>query len=165
MTYGRPWRREVVVMAAAAENSGPAPDLYRLLGVSRGASGGEIMQAWRRQALAEHPDRRPRDAAAPARFRALAECGVSGHRNDPEPQSLSASVQRAIPEAASTEAFAWTFTVITVSMSVGSACGGMIIQAAGTRAAFLAAGGCGLAGAASGALRLPGRHPQPGLKP
>jgi hypothetical protein len=67
-----PGGREVVVMAAA-ENSGPLPDLYRLLGVSRGASGAEIAQAWRRKALAEHPDRRPRDTTAPARFRALAE--------------------------------------------------------------------------------------------
>ncbi len=63
--------------------------------------------------------------------------------------SLSASVQRAVPAASSTEAFAWTFTVITAGIAAGSACGGMIIQAAGTRAALLAAGGCGLAGAAS----------------
>ena len=72
MTYGRAWRKEVMVMAAAG-NSGPVPDLYQVLGVSREASGGEITQAWRRRALTEHPDRRPRDANAPARFRALAE--------------------------------------------------------------------------------------------
>ena len=71
MGYGRAWRKEVMVMAA--DHGGLVPDLYRLLGVSREASGGEIAQAWRRRALAEHPDRRPRDAAAPARFRALAE--------------------------------------------------------------------------------------------
>jgi curved DNA-binding protein CbpA len=58
---------------AAADNSGPVPDLYQVLGVSRGASGGEITRAWRRRALEEHPDRKPRDAAAPARFGALAE--------------------------------------------------------------------------------------------
>lgn len=68
--------------------------------------------------------------------------------------SLSASVQRAVPTAGSTEAFAWTFTVITVGMSAGSAGGGMIIQAAGANAAFLAAGAAGLAGAAFGVLRL-----------
>jgi predicted MFS family arabinose efflux permease len=68
--------------------------------------------------------------------------------------SLSSSVPRAVPAAGSTEAFAWTVTVITVGMSAGSACGGMIIQAASARAAFLAAGGSGLAGAAFGALRL-----------
>jgi len=57
----------------AVESGGPVPDLYRVLGVSRGASGEEITRAWRRRALAEHPDRKPRDAAAPARFGALAE--------------------------------------------------------------------------------------------
>jgi curved DNA-binding protein CbpA len=61
------------MVMAAAGNSGPVPDLYQVLGVSRGASGGEITRAWRRRALAEHPDRKPRDAAAPARFGALAE--------------------------------------------------------------------------------------------
>ena len=58
---------------AAADDSGPIPDLYQVLGVSRGASSGEITRAWRRRALAEHPDRKPRDAAAPARFGVLAE--------------------------------------------------------------------------------------------
>ena len=62
-----------MVMAAAEQEGGPVPDLYQLLGVPRGASGGEITRAWRRRAAAEHPDRRPRDAAAPARFRALTE--------------------------------------------------------------------------------------------
>jgi curved DNA-binding protein CbpA len=61
-----------MVMAAAGEE-GRVPDLYQLLGVPRGTSSGEITQAWRRRALAQHPDRQPRDAAAPARFRALAE--------------------------------------------------------------------------------------------
>ena len=56
---------------AAADDGGP--DLYQLLGVSREASQEEIAQAWRRQARAEHPDARPADAAAPGRFRALAE--------------------------------------------------------------------------------------------
>jgi predicted MFS family arabinose efflux permease len=68
--------------------------------------------------------------------------------------SLSASVQRAIPAASSTEAFAWTFAVITVAMAAGSAFGGVFIQDAGAQAAFLAAGGVGLVGAAFGALRL-----------
>jgi curved DNA-binding protein CbpA len=48
---------------AAADDGGP--DLYQLLE--------ELAQAWRRQARAEHPDARPADAAAPGRFRALAE--------------------------------------------------------------------------------------------
>ena len=68
-----PGRREVMVMAAAGQGGDRVPGLYELLGVDRGASGGEITRAWRRRAAAEHPDRRPRDAAAPARFRALAE--------------------------------------------------------------------------------------------
>jgi len=56
---------------AAADHGEPASDLYQLLGVARDATGEEIAQAWRRRARAEHPDVRPRDAAAPARFRAL----------------------------------------------------------------------------------------------
>ena len=56
---------------AEADHGGA--DLYQLLGVSREASQEEIAQAWRRQARAEHPDARPADAAAPGRFRALAE--------------------------------------------------------------------------------------------
>jgi curved DNA-binding protein CbpA len=62
-----------MVMAAAEQDGTPDPDLYQLLGVPRGASDGEITRAWRRRAAAEHPDRRPRDAAAPARFRAVTE--------------------------------------------------------------------------------------------
>jgi curved DNA-binding protein CbpA len=58
---------------AAAADGGPVPDLYELLGVPREASREEIAQAWRRRARAEHPDARPADAAAPGRFRVLAE--------------------------------------------------------------------------------------------
>jgi curved DNA-binding protein CbpA len=57
----------------AAGHGGPDPDLYQLLGVPREASRGEIAQAWRRRARVEHPDARPRDAAAPGRFRVLAQ--------------------------------------------------------------------------------------------
>jgi DnaJ domain len=60
-------------MMATADHGGPVPDLYQLLGVPQEASREEIMQAWRRRARAEHPDARPADAAAPGRFRALAE--------------------------------------------------------------------------------------------
>jgi curved DNA-binding protein CbpA len=62
-----------VTVMAAGDHGGPVPDLYQLLGVPRGASREEIAQAWRRRARAEHPDSRPADAAAPGRFRALAE--------------------------------------------------------------------------------------------
>jgi curved DNA-binding protein CbpA len=58
---------------AAADPGGPGPDLYQLLGVPRDASREEIALAWRRRARDEHPDARPADAAAPGRFRALAE--------------------------------------------------------------------------------------------
>jgi hypothetical protein len=40
----------------------PPPDLYQVLGVGPAATGQEITRAWR--ARAEHPDARPRDAAA-----------------------------------------------------------------------------------------------------
>jgi curved DNA-binding protein CbpA len=55
-----------------ADPGGPGPDLYQLLGVTHSARREDIVQAWRRRARAEHPDSRPGDAAAPARFRALA---------------------------------------------------------------------------------------------
>jgi len=58
---------------AAAGYGGPDTDLYQLLVVPREASREEIAQAWRRRARAEHPDSRPRDAAAPGRFRVLAQ--------------------------------------------------------------------------------------------
>src|SRR3984957_3386321 len=58
---------------AAAEQSGPDPDLYQLLGVSRQASREEIAPAWRRKTRTAHPDARPADAAAPGRLCDLAE--------------------------------------------------------------------------------------------
>ena len=66
---------EEVTVMAAADQSGPGPDHYRLLGVARSASREEIARAWRRRASAEHPDRRPGQAGGEAagRFRALAE--------------------------------------------------------------------------------------------
>jgi curved DNA-binding protein CbpA len=57
----------------ATDPGGPGPDLYQLLGVTRSAPREDIAQAWRFRARAEHPDSRPGDAAASARFRALAE--------------------------------------------------------------------------------------------
>ena len=62
-----------MTVMAGGDHGGPVPDLYQLLGVPRGASREEIAQAWRRRARAAHPDSRPADAAAPGRFRALAE--------------------------------------------------------------------------------------------
>lgn len=57
----------------AADHGRSAPDLYQLLGVPREASHREIALAWRSRARTEHPDARPSDAEAPARFRALAQ--------------------------------------------------------------------------------------------
>jgi curved DNA-binding protein CbpA len=58
---------------ATAGHSGRGPGLYQVLGVARDASAGQVAAAWRRRARAEHPDARPADAGAAARFRALAE--------------------------------------------------------------------------------------------
>src|ERR1700748_1689146 len=62
--------KKVAVMGTTSPGAGP--DLYQLLGVPRSALREDIAQAWRRRARAEHPDSRPGDAAAAARFRALA---------------------------------------------------------------------------------------------
>lgn len=48
-------------------------DLYRVLGVPPDASPAEIVRAYRRGARASHPDSRPDDPDALARFRALTE--------------------------------------------------------------------------------------------
>ena len=46
---------------------------YDVLGVQRGASNAEIKKAYRKLALANHPDRNPDDAAAEARFKEISE--------------------------------------------------------------------------------------------
>src|SRR5262249_34530937 len=69
--------------------------------------------------------------------------------------SLSASVQRAVPAGTSTEAFTWTFAVITMGTAGGNALGGVTTQGARPQTAFLAAGALPLTGAAVGALYRP----------
>jgi curved DNA-binding protein CbpA len=49
----------------------PGPDPYHVLGVTPGASPEDITRAYRRAAHAAHPDTRPADPDAAARFRAL----------------------------------------------------------------------------------------------
>jgi curved DNA-binding protein CbpA len=49
----------------------PTVDLYAVLGVAPHASGDEIVRAYRRLARAAHPDARPGDPGAAARFRRL----------------------------------------------------------------------------------------------
>jgi curved DNA-binding protein CbpA len=61
------------MVMAAGDHAGGGRDHYQLLGVPRDASRQEIAQAWRRRARDEHPDARPCDAGAAARFRDLAE--------------------------------------------------------------------------------------------
>lgn len=46
-------------------------DLYAVLGVEPQASAGDIVRAYRRLALTSHPDARPKDPGASARFRAF----------------------------------------------------------------------------------------------
>jgi curved DNA-binding protein CbpA len=79
-----------------------APDLYQLLGISRAASQADIGRAYRQQARAVHPDSRPREADAPARFLALAEAyqvlSDPGRRADYDralPRRAAADRQRA----------------------------------------------------------------------
>lgn len=56
-----------------SQSAGPVPGHYQLLGIPRSASRADIAHAYRRQALAMHPDSRPQDTAATARFSALAD--------------------------------------------------------------------------------------------
>ena len=53
------------------EDPGPPGSLYGVLGVPPEASRQTIVHAYRQQARASHPDARPGDPAAPARFRML----------------------------------------------------------------------------------------------
>ena len=54
-----------------AAPQGPSGDPYQVLGVGTGASQQDIGRAYRRAVQHAHPDTRPRDPAAAARFQAL----------------------------------------------------------------------------------------------
>jgi curved DNA-binding protein CbpA len=54
-----------------ARSAQPGGDPYQVLGVTAGASRQDIARAYRRAAQAAHPDARPADPGAAARFRAL----------------------------------------------------------------------------------------------
>jgi molecular chaperone DnaJ len=71
-------------------------DHYAVLGVSPGATSEEIKSAYRRLALATHPDRHPDDPDAEARFRAIS--GAYAVLSDPG-QRARYDTQRLLPEA------------------------------------------------------------------
>ena len=48
-------------------------DFYDILGVSKGASSGEIKKAYRKKAIEFHPDKNPGDKAAEINFKKAAE--------------------------------------------------------------------------------------------
>jgi hypothetical protein len=94
-----------------AEHGGSQPDLYEMLGVAPEATREEVVQAWRRRARDEHPDSRPDDTTAPARFRALAEAyrvladpasrtaydRAAGHRRHPRAEEPDGTIGRTPP--------------------------------------------------------------------
>jgi len=85
----------------AGERGSPVPDPYELLGVERGAGQQEIARAWRRQALAAHPDTRAaqdRGDETAGRFRALA--GAYHLLSDPGRRAAYDRALAAGPEAA-----------------------------------------------------------------
>ncbi len=71
-------------------------DHYAVLGVSHSASQDEIKSAYRRLALATHPDRHPDDPDAEARFRAIS--SAYAVLSDPA-QRARYDTQRLLPEA------------------------------------------------------------------
>lgn len=79
----------------------------------------------------------------------------------------SPRIPRGRPGAArdGAEAFTWTFAVITIGQSAGSAAGGVIVQGTGTGAAFLAASAASVAGAALGLACIRYRQDTLGFAP
>src|SRR4029079_8034605 len=61
-------------------------DYYEILGVTREVSGGELKSAYRKLALAFHPDRNPGDDAASEKFKEASEAYAV--LSDPEKRAL-----------------------------------------------------------------------------
>ncbi|KAL2650411.1 hypothetical protein R1flu_018539 [Riccia fluitans] len=68
------------------DNSGDANDLYKVLGVERTASQGEIRKAYHKLALQLHPDKNPDDEAAKEKFQSLQ--SVIAILGDPEKRKV-----------------------------------------------------------------------------
>jgi predicted MFS family arabinose efflux permease len=76
--------------------------------------------------------------------------------------TLSTAVQQVIPADRTTEAFTYTFAVITIGIAAGNALGGAVIQRDHTSRALLAAAATALVGSGAGAVGLRRRRPTPG---
>jgi predicted MFS family arabinose efflux permease len=68
--------------------------------------------------------------------------------------TLSTAVQQVIPASRTTEAFAYTFAVITAGIAAGNALGGVAVQQGHTSRALLAAAAAALAGSVAGSIGL-----------
>jgi hypothetical protein len=75
--------------------------------------------------------------------------------------TLSTAVQQVIPASRTTEAFTYTFAVITTGIAAGNALGGLFIQQNHTSRALLAAAAAALADSVAGSIGLRRDHPGP----
>lgn len=78
--------------------------------------------------------------------------------------TLSTAVQQVIPANRTTEAFTYTFAVVTTGIAAGNALGGVVIQQNHTSRALLAAAAAALVGSVAGSVGL-SRRPRPIPKP
>jgi MFS family permease len=75
--------------------------------------------------------------------------------------TLSTAVQQVIPTDRTTEAFTYTFAVITTGIAAGNALGGAVIQHNHTSRALLTAAATALVGSGAGSIGLRRRRPIP----
>jgi predicted MFS family arabinose efflux permease len=79
--------------------------------------------------------------------------------------TLSTAVQQVIPTERTTEAFTYTFAVITTGTAAGNALGGLVIQQDHTSRALLAAAAAALIGSGAGSVGLRRHRSRPISKP